>query len=112
MIYLRRGNDSLRKLAGIEKKAKYAPLLSFFDSQGNYKLATPLEEAYRAAVPNKFQNDFIELDRRVNLLYSALEGKVMRIFPIPNDQNNKKFQKGLKGQKFLKASKKKEVQKN
>ena len=89
LIYLKRGNDSLRKLAGIEKKAKYAPLLSFFDSQGNYKLATPLEEAYRASVPNKFQNDFIELDRRVNLLYSALEGKVMRIFPIPNDQNNK-----------------------
>jgi cytochrome c-type biogenesis protein CcsB len=25
----------------------------------------------------------------VNLLYSALEGKIMRIFPIPNDSNNK-----------------------
>ena len=89
LIYLKRGNDSLRNLAGLDKKAKYAPLLSFFDAQGNYKLASPLEEAYRAAVPNQFQKDFIELDRRVNLLYSALEGKVMRIFPIPNDQNNK-----------------------
>jgi cytochrome c-type biogenesis protein CcsB len=89
LIYLKRGNDSIRNLAGLGKKAKYAPLLSFFDTQGNYKLATPLEEAYRAAVPNQFQKDFIELDRKVNLLYSALEGKVMRIFPIPNDQNNK-----------------------
>jgi cytochrome c-type biogenesis protein CcsB len=89
LIYLKRGNDSIRNLAGLGKKAKYAPLLSFFDTQGNYKLATPLEEANRAAVPNQFQKDFIELDRKVNLLYSALEGKVMRIFPIPNDQNNK-----------------------
>ena len=89
LIYLKRGNDSIRNLAGLGKKSKYAPLLSFFDTQGNYKLATPLEEAYRAAVPNQFQKDFIELDRKVNLLYSALEGKVMRIFPIPNDPNNK-----------------------
>ena len=37
----------------------------------------PIEKS----VPNQFQKDFIELDRRVNLLYSALEGKVMRIFP-------------------------------
>ena len=47
------------------------------------------EDAYRASVPNQFQKDFIELDRRVNLLYSALEGKVLRIFPIPNDSINK-----------------------
>ena len=89
LIYLKRGNDSVRKLAGIDLDAKYAPLLSFFDKLGNYKLAVPLEEAYRAAIPNQFQKDFIELDRRINLLYSALEGKVMRIFPIPNDENNK-----------------------
>jgi cytochrome c-type biogenesis protein CcsB len=64
-------------------------LLSFFDTEGNYKIATQLEEAYRAAVPNQFQKDFIEVDKRVNLLYSALEGKIMRIFPVPNDPNNK-----------------------
>jgi len=89
LIYLKRGNDSIRKIAGLNLNAKYAPLLSFFDLEGNYKLAEPLEEAYRAAVPNQFQKDFIELDRKVNLLYSALEGKVMRIFPIPEDSNNK-----------------------
>ena len=89
MVFLKRGNDSLRKLTGQSIKSKYAPLLSFFDNQGNYKLASQLEAAYREAVPNQFQKDFIELDRRVNLLYSALEGKIMRIFPLPNDENNK-----------------------
>ena len=46
-----------------------------------------LESAYRAKVPNQFEKDFIELDRRINLLYSALEGKILRIFPIPNEPN-------------------------
>jgi len=89
LIYLKRGNDSIRKIIGLNTDIKYAPLLSFFDKKGNYKLELPLEKAYRASVPNQFQKDFIELDRRVNLLYSALEGKVMRIFPIPDDVNNK-----------------------
>ena len=89
MVYLKRGNDSLRKLLSRGAKDKFAPLLSFFDTEGNYKIAPQLEAAYRAAVPNQFQKDFIEIDKRVNLLYSALEGKIMRIFPIPNDPNNK-----------------------
>jgi len=89
IIYLKRGNDSLRKIAGIDKKSKYAPLVSFFDDQGNYKIAKQLENAYRSQTPNQFQKDFIELDRRVNLLYSALEGKILRVFPVPNDSINK-----------------------
>ena len=89
IIYLKRGNDSIRRIAGINENAKYAPLVSFFDRQGNYKIASQLENAYRTQTPNQFQKDFIELDRRVNLLYSALEGKVLRIFPVPNDSLNK-----------------------
>ena len=58
-------------------------------TKGNYKISSQLESAYRAAVPNQFQKDFIEVDRRVNLLYSALEGKILRIFPIPNEPSNK-----------------------
>ena len=88
-IYLKRGNDSLRKLAGVAQDAKFASFVDFFDNTGNYKLAIPLEGAYKASTPNQFQKDFIETDRRVNLLYSALEGKILRIFPVPNDENNK-----------------------
>ncbi len=89
IIYLKRGNDSIRKIAGLNKKDKYASLISFFDSKGNYKLVEQLEDAYKASLPNQFQKDFIELDRRINLLYSAIEGKIMRVFPIPNDDDNK-----------------------
>jgi cytochrome c-type biogenesis protein CcsB len=89
IIYLKRGNDSLRKIIGVDIKQKYASLVSFFDNQGNYKISSHLEGAYRAAIPNQFQKDFIEVDKRVNLFYSALEGKVMRVFPIPDDLSNK-----------------------
>ena len=89
IIYLKRGNDSLRKIAGINKEAKYAAMVNFFDKEGNYKLAVYLDEASRAKVPNQFQKDFMEANRQVNLLYSALEGRIFRFFPIPKDENNK-----------------------
>lgn len=88
-VYLKRGNDSLRALIGVSNKAKYASFANFFDASGNYKLAPMLENAYKAATPNQFQKDFIETDRKVNLLFSALEGKVLRIFPVPSDVNNR-----------------------
>ena len=89
IIYLKRGNDSLRKIVGREKKDKYAAFVDFFDDNGNYKISSQLENAYKASLPNQFQKDFIETDRKVNLLFSAFEGKILRIFPIPNHPNNK-----------------------
>src|SRR5690606_4690282 len=89
LVFLNRGNDSIRNVLGIEKDAKYAPFISFFDEKGNYKLSPFLDEAYKAAIPNKFQSDFIEVDKKVVLLNSALSGSILRIFPVPNDDNNK-----------------------
>ena len=91
IVYIKSGQkgDTIKKIIGIDEKIKKAPLVSFFDSLGNYKLATNLEKAYLSNVPSQIEKDIIELDRRVNLLYSALEGKIMRIFPVPNDINNK-----------------------
>lgn len=89
LIYMKKGNDSIRKIAGVQPDQKYIALVDFFTKEGVYKLAKPLESAYRSAVPNQFEKDFIEADKRINLLYSALTGSVLRIFPIPNDQGNK-----------------------
>ena len=91
IVYIKSGQkgDTIKKIIGVDEKIKKAPLVSFFDSLGNYKLATNLEKAYLSNVPSQIEKDIIELDRRVNLLYSALEGKIMRIFPVPNDVNNK-----------------------
>ena len=89
IIYLKRGNDSIRKIIGVDKDVKYAPLISFFDEFGNYKLTKQTEDAYKEAIPNQFQKDFIDADKKVNLLYSAISGQILKVFPIPNDKNNK-----------------------
>ncbi|GAB2771917.1 cytochrome c biogenesis protein CcsA [Actinomadura fibrosa] len=89
LINVKRGNDSIRHIAGVSEDQKYLALTSFFDTEGYYKLSPYLESAYQAAVPNQFQKDFIDTDQKVNLLYNALQGKVLRIFPIPGDENNK-----------------------
>jgi cytochrome c-type biogenesis protein CcsB len=89
LVYLRSGNDSIRKLIGVALDAKTAPFVAFFDAKGNYKLAPFLDQAYKAANPNQFEKDFIETDKKVNLMESALSGRILKIFPIPNDPNNK-----------------------
>lgn len=89
IIHLKRGNDSLRIVAGLDKSAKFAALSDFFDAQGNYKLTRILEKAYREKEANQFQKDYIDIDKKVNLLYSALTGQILKVYPIPNDHNNK-----------------------
>ena len=86
---MKSGNDSIRKIIGVDKDAEYAPFVSFFDDKGNYKLSKYLEEAFKSANPNQFEKDFIETDKKVNLMESALSGRILKIFPIPNDKNNK-----------------------
>ncbi|MDT0678247.1 cytochrome c biogenesis protein CcsA [Autumnicola musiva] len=89
LIFVEKKNDSLHQILDVEEGKKYLSLTDFFDNAGNYKLSPYLEGAYQAAVPNKFQKDYINTDKKVNLLYQALEGDILRIFPIPGDENNK-----------------------
>ncbi len=89
MIYIKEGNDSIRKIIGIKNDAGYASFIDFFDKDGNYKLSKYLDEAFKNANPNQFEKDFIETDKKVNLMNDALSGSILKIFPIPNDANNK-----------------------
>ncbi|OIQ30470.1 MAG: cytochrome C biogenesis protein [Bacteroidetes bacterium MedPE-SWsnd-G2] len=90
VIYLKpKKGDSIRRLIGVDKSQKYVALVDFFNDRGGYKLAPYLEEAYKAQIPNGFQKEFKETDQRVNLLYNAIEGRALRIFPVPEDDNNK-----------------------
>ncbi|CAM3436813.1 putative cytochrome c-type biogenesis protein CcsBA [Flavobacterium longum] len=88
IMYVKKDNDSLRGMLGIGDQ-KYAPFLSFFDDQFNYKLEPFLDAAYKAPVPNQFQKDIIDADRKVNLMNSALTGGILKVFPVPDDKNNK-----------------------
>ena len=89
LIYISSGNDSIRKIIGIPATQKYARFINFFDEQGNYKLSKYLDQAYKTSNPNKFEKDFVETDKKINLFNSALSGSILKIFPLPKDSNNK-----------------------
>ncbi|MDO7173236.1 cytochrome c biogenesis protein [Mariniflexile sp. AS56] len=90
IIYLaKKKADSIRHIIGVDESEKYVALADFFTERGDYKLAPYLDEAYKTTSPNGFQKEFKEADQRVNLLYNTVEGMSLKIFPIPNDENNK-----------------------
>ncbi len=88
IIYIEKDNTKLRDIIGIPHDQKYATLANFFDSKGMYKISEIQQEAQKSNIKSKFEKDVINVDRRVNLLYSAITGDILRIFPIPNDYNN------------------------
>jgi cytochrome c-type biogenesis protein CcsB len=81
--------DTIRHLIQVDTKEKYATLADFFTERGEYKLTPFLDDAYKALAPNGYQMQIKEADQRVNLLYNTIEGASLKIFPIPNDENNK-----------------------
>ena len=90
LVYLKRKKaDTIRSVIGLQKEQKYAALIDFLDKNLNYKLGPYLEEAYNAQVPTAIQKEFKETDQRVSLLFNSLEGDALRLFPIPDDENNK-----------------------
>ena len=88
IIYLERGDAKLRTVLGIDTTEKYARLIDFIDDQGKYKIKELVEQAQKNNIKSKFQKDVINVDKRVGLLYSAIGGGILRIFPIPNEENN------------------------
>lgn len=82
-------NDSLRNIIGVGEDVRYVKATDFFDAKGQYKLAPFLEKAYATNTPNKFEQDFKDIDLRLGLLNRALSGEIVKIYPLLNDENNK-----------------------
>lgn len=89
LIYLPRGNDSIRKVIGVDKSTTRVALIDFFDSKGNYKLTEALESASVKTNPSQFEKDFLRAHENYYLLNLALTGGILKIFPEPQSPNNK-----------------------
>lgn len=88
-IYLEKQNLKIREQLGLADTVKYARLSDFFSNRGEYKIKMQIDEAQKKKVQNKFEQDLIKIDRRLGLLYNAIGGGILKIYPIPNDENNK-----------------------
>tara|TARA_R110002049_G_scaffold68060_2_gene176480 strand:- start:2117 stop:5260 length:3144 start_codon:yes stop_codon:yes gene_type:complete len=88
VIYLEKGNKKIRKLIGVEETTEYAALSDFITPVGIYKIEKKVAEAQKTKIKDKFQKDLIKIDKRIGLLYSAIGGGILKIYPIPGDENN------------------------
>ncbi len=88
-VYIKKENTKLRDVLGIPHDQKYAALVDFFDNQGNYKIGEIQEKAFKKKIKSKYEQSVIDVNNRVNLLYSAMFGDLLTLFPIPNDPTNK-----------------------
>ncbi|WP_033962256.1 cytochrome c biogenesis protein CcsA [Psychroserpens jangbogonensis] len=89
IIYLaKRKGDSIRHIIGVDESEKYVALTDFLEEDGSYKLAPYLENAYKSQVLTGFQKEFKETDQRISLLFNTIEGRSLKIFPIPGDEKS------------------------
>ena len=89
IIYLKaKKSDTIRHIIGVKESEEFASLIDFFEPNGQYKLGPYLEDAYKSGVPNAYQKELMEADQKVNLLYSTIDGRTLKIFPVPEDENN------------------------
>ena len=72
----------------LRKNCEICCFSGFFRPKLDYKLGPYLENAYSAQVPTAIQKIFKETDQRVSLLFNTLEGSALRLYPIPDDENN------------------------
>ena len=88
-IYLEEGNSEIRKILGLSKETTHARFIDFYDAQGNSKIGNLVVEAQKKKIQNKFEKDLVKIERRIWLLSQALGGGILKIFPIPGNEENK-----------------------
>ena len=89
IIYLaKRKGDSIRNIIGVDKDVKYVSITDFLTENGRNKLGPYLQEAYSTETPNAYQTQLRETYDRMSLLFNTLDGRSMKIFPVPDDEGN------------------------
>ncbi|MDU8886992.1 toxin-antitoxin system YwqK family antitoxin [Yeosuana sp. MJ-SS3] len=87
IIYLNpKTADTIRKLIGVDLKESHVAFANFFAADGKYKLAPYLVEAFREETPTEIQKEIIEANRRMELLWHALAGRMLKLFPVSESE--------------------------
>jgi cytochrome c-type biogenesis protein CcsB len=88
------GHEKIALDLGIPKDTKFAKFSDFFSkSDSSYKIFNAVTEASqkKPLEKTKYDKELIKVDERVNVAFMAYQGTLMRIYPKPNDTNNKWF---------------------
>lgn len=82
-------NKVVQGMLGID--GKYASYNDFFNEQGRYKLNDVISAAYekKPAKRSQLDKDLMKVDERINISFMIYRGDLLKIFPIPNDPDNR-----------------------
>jgi len=91
---IRTADARVNELIGAAKDAKYVSFGQFFqDPEGmrGYKILDAVDTASRKAPKdrNKLDKAVLKIDEKVNVVYMVFTGSLLKIWPKPNDANNK-----------------------
>jgi len=81
-------HEDLRKI--IQTEGNLAPYDAFFDENGRYRLQEHVRRAYSLEPIDRgiFDKEIMKIDERVNILNLVFGARLIRIYPIPEDENN------------------------
>jgi cytochrome c-type biogenesis protein CcsB len=93
---IRTKDEKINLAIGASKDAKYVSFAQFFEDpvgMRGYKIADIVNTAARKAPKdrNKLDKKALEIDEKVNVVYMVFTGSLLKIWPKPNDVNNKWF---------------------
>ncbi|MEA2048647.1 MAG: cytochrome c biogenesis protein CcsA [Campylobacterota bacterium] len=86
------GHKKIAVTLGLPEETKFAQFSNFFSAtDGSYKIYNDVSAASLKKPLEKTQYDkeLIKIDERVNVAFMAYQGSLLRIYPKPNDDNNK-----------------------
>ena len=91
---IRTSHKDVNKLLGLgesDKTAAFSQFFEFPDEMAGYKLRDAVNEAIRKSPGkrDKFDKAVLQVDERVNVAYMVFSGALLRMWPVPDDANNK-----------------------
>lgn len=98
---IRQSNKELAQVLALPAN-KYLCFSDLFDEEGHYLIADAVEHAYSrpATERSRLDKDLLKLDEKVNILYSLQQGKMLALFPLPNDASGKQSSSDNTGGKW------------
>jgi len=86
------GHKKIALNLGLDENTKYAKFTDFFAKEdGKYKIfdAVTLASQKKPLEKSQFDKELIKIDERVNVAFMSYQGSLIRIYPKPEDANNK-----------------------
>jgi len=86
------GHKKVAVTLGLSEDTKFARFTDFFNrSDSTYKIFDAVTEASkkRPLEQSQYDKELLKIDERVNVAFMAYQGSLLRIYPKPNDVNNK-----------------------